>query len=245
MPSISRTFSIPVNNSRGSPAVAITLHEPSLTGDNLGMKTWVSSMLLAKRLASPVLRSHLSQPPPSITRENSPLHVLELGSGTGLVGIAAARLLPANVALTDLPSIVPNLTRNLLTNEPLVTENGGSASATVLDWSDSSDIPSDEGARYPVILAADPLYSPDHPKLLVATVDRWLRRDEAACFVIELPLRDAYRAEVADFRMRMAQTRFICVDEGEETGYDDWQDRDGGAVEVRCWWGIWKRSTKS
>ena len=39
---MSRTFNI-------SPKVRITLHEPSLTGDHLGLKTWTSSLLLAKR----------------------------------------------------------------------------------------------------------------------------------------------------------------------------------------------------
>lgn len=37
MPAMSRVFSIPT---AGGEELTLTLHEPSLTSDNLGMKTW-------------------------------------------------------------------------------------------------------------------------------------------------------------------------------------------------------------
>ena len=110
----------------------IILHEPALTADNLGLKTWASSYLLAKRLLN--LRETL--PPLDVGSQ-----VLELGAGTGLVGIAAAVILQAHVYLTDLPEIVPNLERNIDANFAMLKgvehgERGSNAEAAVLDWSD-------------------------------------------------------------------------------------------------------------
>jgi hypothetical protein len=30
--------------------------------------------------------------------------------------------------------------------------------------------------------------------------------------------------------------------EGEDLGYDDWEDSKGDPVEVRCWWSVWRYS---
>jgi D-xylulose reductase len=70
-----------VSNPTQSGSVDIVLHEPSLTADNLGLKTWASSYLLAKRL-------HLYL--------NSLKQLLELSASAGAgiwdgaMGIAAA-----------------------------------------------------------------------------------------------------------------------------------------------------------
>ena len=56
--------------------------------------------------------------------------VLELGSGTGLAGLAAAAALRLPTVLTDLPEVLPALRRNIAANPslaPLVT-------AAALDW---------------------------------------------------------------------------------------------------------------
>ena len=56
--------------------------------------------------------------------------VLELGSGTGLAGLAAAAALQLPTLLTDLQEVLPALRRNIAANpglQPLV-------SATALDW---------------------------------------------------------------------------------------------------------------
>ena len=98
MPSMMRTFEVPVSDGHN---VVVRLHEPSLTSDHLGFKTWTSSVLLSRRLTS--LQQYLPQ---------SQLRVLELGAGTGLVGIAAACAWGAKVTLTDLPDILPNLQMN-------------------------------------------------------------------------------------------------------------------------------------
>jgi len=229
MPAMSRRFRIPTQSGN----VDIVLHEPSLTADNLGLKTWASSYLLAKRL-------HLLELPeatPGIERR-----VLELGSGTGLVGIAAAAVWGVEVQLTDLPEIEANLALNVRANQEVILKGAGVATTGVLDWSDTTNPPSDE-ERYRIILAADPLYSPEHPALLVRTIERYLLRCAEARMVVELPLREAYAPQIADFKRKMHAIGLEISAQGEEVGYDDWGGgEDGGLREVRCWWGVWARN---
>ncbi|KAL8685536.1 MAG: hypothetical protein Q9218_007701, partial [Villophora microphyllina] len=79
MRSLSRVFVIPAPDHLQS--VSIKLHEPSLTADNLGHKTWLSSYLLAKRL--PAIIPHLP-PLQTVARnpDNRTTRVIELGAGT-------------------------------------------------------------------------------------------------------------------------------------------------------------------
>jgi len=207
-----------------------------MTEDNLGLKTWTSSLLLAKRL--PALRRLL--PTFEGGQPRSRPRVLELGAGTGLVGIAAACLWEASVTLTDLPEIVGNLEQNVQRNALRIEASCGTATVRALDWSDDSQIPEDENERFPLILAADPLYSPEHPKMLSETVGRWLCRTREARFILELPLRHAYDDEREDLKRRLREQGLQVEAEGEETGYDDWQGRDGEMIEVRCSWTVWR-----
>jgi len=102
-----------------------------MNGDTLGLKTWGSSYVLAQLLhafSSGPLAHFLSGdngPPPQI---------LELGSGTGLLGLAAACIWQANVVLTDLPGILPNLAHNAELNKTTLETRGGSAEAAALTW---------------------------------------------------------------------------------------------------------------
>ncbi|PGG97282.1 hypothetical protein AJ79_09268 [Helicocarpus griseus UAMH5409] len=241
MPAISRVFTIPMTSQTD---FTLTLYEPSLTSDNLGMKTWVSSYLLAKRLHALLLPPAPSSLVPSRYKDNRPLRALELGAGTGLVGLSFAALWgsAASIHLTDLDTIVPNLAHNVGLNDELLSKTGASVLTGVLDWSAETDDrpePADE-EKCDVILAADPLYSPDHPAWLVQTIRRRLYRDTESRVVVEMPLRDAYLPQVEEFRRRMGEAGLVVVEEGEETGYDDWEGKNGEAVEVRCWWAVWR-----
>ncbi len=33
---------------------------------------------------------------------------------------------------------------------------------------------------------------------------------------------------------------FDLLEQGEESGFDDWEE-NGEMAEVKCWWGIWSR----
>lgn len=243
MPAMSRVFAVPTSCGQ---EYTLTLHEPSLTSDNLGMKTWVSSYLLSQRLNSllestPQLVPSTADTPTPTPDSDRTLRALELGAGTGLVGLsfAALRGKSANIHLTDLPEIVPNLSHNAALNVELLNKTAATVTTGVLDWSASPETPPTAEQQYDLILAADPLYSPEHPRLLVDTIAVWLSRGLDARVVLEMPLRDAYLPQVQDLRQRMDKLGLAVVEEGEETGYDDWETADGGAVVVRCWWSVW------
>lgn len=212
MPSTDRTFRI-------SDTLQLTLHEPTLTADNLGLKTWASSYLLSKRLRELPLPEFAAG-----------ARALELGSGTGLVGMAAAGTFRIPVLLTDLPEIVPNLRRNVDANRGVL---GGGVGVAVLDWRDDGGVKTEE-ERFELVLAADPVYSPEHPALVAGMVGVWLKRGPGARAVVELPLREGFERERGEFRERMRGEGLVVVEEGVETGWDDWGDG-----EVSCWWSIW------
>jgi predicted nicotinamide N-methyase len=238
LPSLTRTFKIPTSTSSSS-AVTINLHEPSLTSDNLGLKTWGSSYLLSKRL-------------PSLSHHFSPvkaLNVLELGAGTGLTGLAFAAIFPkTNINLTDLPEIVGNLASNAEANGSILESIGSSVCVNALDWNetpmlsaytDSSPIQPNSEYEYDVVLAADPLYSPEHPALLTRALMANLRRSQDAKFIVELPLRKAYLPEVQALKDGLRNVGLGLLENGVEEGLDDWIDKDGQRAVVRCWWGVW------
>ncbi|KAL3699378.1 hypothetical protein R1sor_017400 [Riccia sorocarpa] len=70
---------------------------------------------------------------------NRRMRVLELGSGTGMVGIVAA-CLGAHVILTDLPHVIPNLEYNMELNRGAIQAAGGSVESRVLSWGVEEDI---------------------------------------------------------------------------------------------------------
>ena len=243
MGNLTRKFRIPLLDTSSTTDSAdlqrdaeIVLHEPAMTADNLGLKTWASSFLLAKRLV--LLRSSLPKLQPYA-------QLLELGAGTGLVGLAAAVILHRPVILTDLPEIVPNLERNVEANAALLSTHDAFAGATILDWTMPTKLETSSSESlhqgFPLILAADPIYSPDHPRMFVETIEAQLAKHPDARVVIELPLREAYVTERGDLVLRMEELGLQRVDEGEEVGYDDWSDdKDGEQLaEVRCWWTVW------
>ncbi|KAL4752477.1 hypothetical protein BDW72DRAFT_202327 [Aspergillus terricola var. indicus] len=247
MPAMSRVFAVPTSSGE---ELTLTLHEPSLTADNLGMKTWVSSYLLSRHLHT--ILDSTSQLVPSTSTgptldSDRTLRALELGAGTGLVGLsfAALRGNSAKIHLTDLPEIVPNLSYNAALNVELLNRTAATVTTGVLDWSASPEMPPTAEEQYDLILAADPLYSPEHPRLLVDTIAVWLSRGLDARVVLEMPLRDAYLPQVQDLRQRLGKLGLAVVQEGEETGYDDWETANGDAVEVRCWWSTRPRTKRA
>lgn len=186
---------------------AIKLHEPALTSDNLGLKTWGSSLVLAQKIL------------------NIPAgkRVLELGSGTGLVGIAYALTHSLNneevIFLTDLPEIVPNLQHNVQLN------NLKNVIADVLDWTDPSSFVEKYGIElFDVIVIADPIYSPQHPIWVVDMISEFLSEDGKV--YLQIPIRPKYEAERELLWNLLKENDLVVVAESLQKGNDDWGDVD-------------------
>jgi hypothetical protein len=122
-----------------NPPFELVVREPPIIGDSLGHKTWGSSYLMALLLddiASSSLAHLLSESLPA------PLSILELGSGTGLLGMATAAMWKAEVVLSDLPDIMANLNFNIDKNRAAVEQLGGKLSSGKLAWgSDNGNDP--------------------------------------------------------------------------------------------------------
>lgn len=131
MPAMTRSWLIPSADS--SETIVIKLHEPGLTEDNLGLKTWGSSYVMAKML--PSIAAHITS-----KSQLESLTVLELGAGTGLVGLAAAINWQCQVALSDLPEIVPNLAKNIMLNQEHFGEMSKMPSVHEIDWCHPPDV---------------------------------------------------------------------------------------------------------
>ncbi|KAL7255834.1 hypothetical protein ACSBR1_009883 [Camellia fascicularis] len=107
-------------------------------------------------------RSHPLTSPLTPTLSSLParLRILELGSGTGLVGISAAATLGAYVTLTDLPHVLPNLQFNADANSQVLAEHGGSVHVAALGWGELDHMEA-IGRDYDLILGSDVVYH-DH-----------------------------------------------------------------------------------
>lgn len=100
--------------------------------------------------------------------------VLELGCGLGLVGLALAKVARAHVALTDGSEDAVGLVRAAVAanapyeHEPVVAR---------LDWREPDSAIEQLGGRFPVVVGADVLYSPESFPALAKAAAATLRPD--------------------------------------------------------------------
>ena len=177
--------------------------------------------------------------PPSTTTTSVP--ILELGAGTGLVGVTAASVWKAPVVLTDLAPIVPGLAANIALNEKLLSESGSAATCGTLDWNAPSELILESGERIPssrkadIILAADTVYSEEHPELLSKVVLEWLAPHENARMIITYAMRVAYLDEIRSLWELLEAGGLESVADGQGRAGDDMFDD-----ECLCEWSVWK-----
>ncbi|KAI0354723.1 hypothetical protein OH77DRAFT_486437 [Trametes cingulata] len=190
---ITRTFTFPT---RHAGAVHVELNDAPLLSDDhtsVGLQSWGSSILLAERMCLETAAYGLAVP-----TEGS-LRILELGAGTGLLSIAAAKLLASSnaartpeVVATDYhPSVLANLRSNVGRNSSATTSPG--VEVLPLDWQN----PVYEGPlaeSFDVILAADVVYHPEHARWIKACVERLLVRERGVFWLI-IPIRPTGRHE--------------------------------------------------
>ncbi len=110
------------------------------------------------------------------------LGIVELGSGTGVAGLAAAAL-GARVLLTDVAEVVPLVAANVAANAGAIGGGGGAAQAQAYDWHAPQLLPPGSAEPWDVVLAADALYQPGRAQLdaFAAALAAWIRsRPESA-----------------------------------------------------------------
>lgn len=197
----------------------ISLVEPPLTGDFLGLKTWGSSFIL----------SQIFVEKPDLLKGI----VLELGSGTGLCGISTA-LLGSEVVATDLPEIVENLETNFLEN------NIKNFKIRTLDWTAPQSFLDDDTTpnKYTTIVLADPVYSENHPVWIRDMLVEFLDHTEDSRAVMCVPLRRKFD-EVRDVLWKLLDEAGLVKVRGGEV--DD-KDEFG---HMGYTWGEWRWDDKS
>ncbi|KAK4193448.1 putative methyltransferase-domain-containing protein [Podospora australis] len=236
----------PFSFENGTDTFSLTIREPPLTGDSLGLKTWGSSYVLAQLLHEFAFASQA--PLAHLATKNEQREVLELGSGTGLLGLTAACIWRTKVYLTDLPEIMGNLEHNASLNRALVEERGGKVETAPLMWGGSEedvDPKFRSGKRYELIIVADPLYDDDHPALLAGAIDEQLARNADARVLVMVPQRDEItKGLLRTLRSQLGQQAnpLACHQENIVAGEDDWGDgNEDDTQRVGFWWGIFGR----
>ncbi|KAG6825888.1 hypothetical protein H0H93_016980, partial [Arthromyces matolae] len=170
------------------PPVEVHLHDAPMLDDDhtsVGLQSWGSCIRFGKRICKNP--SYFSLPPSPAYTPNRPLRVLELGAGTGLLSILAAKLLrdaslPPTIIATDFhQDVLANLKINVNSNLPSSSSSSSNTPSTplvqvqALDWAyPNTSSPFD--TPFDVILAADVIYHPQHAFWIRGCVEKLLRR---------------------------------------------------------------------
>ncbi|KAI0714751.1 putative methyltransferase-domain-containing protein [Earliella scabrosa] len=203
---ITRVFTFPtrVQTSTNPPDVRVELNDAPLLSDDhtsVGLQSWGSAIRLAELMCLDPGAFGIAL----ADRPANTLRILELGAGTGLLSIAAAKLLASSspdnhceVVATDYhPSVLDNLRKNVETN---FLPTDAAVQVLPLDWQN----PVYEGplaGQFRVILAADVVYHPGHARWIKSCVERLLECGSSdsgrlgGVFWLIIPLRSTGRHE--------------------------------------------------
>eukprot|EP00746_Dinoflagellata_sp_MGD_P037471 gnl/MRDRNA2_/MRDRNA2_190065_c0_seq1.p1 gnl/MRDRNA2_/MRDRNA2_190065_c0~~gnl/MRDRNA2_/MRDRNA2_190065_c0_seq1.p1 ORF type:complete len:358 (+),score=51.61 gnl/MRDRNA2_/MRDRNA2_190065_c0_seq1:142-1074(+) len=122
-------------------------------------------------------------------------HILELGSGVGVFGVAAAAAgataaqkghVHGSLTLSDSSDLLVSNLRNTLslTVNALVLDSLTSSEARILNWQDATKLGFVPHAYYDHVVAADCVYSEEHAVTLVATIVSHLKDGGSAYLVV-------------------------------------------------------------
>lgn len=154
----------------GQDAVEVQLTDgtPATGSDHtdVGLQSWGASIVVSDLMCSAPLAFGLSAdalgPAPRI---------VELGAGTGLVGITLAKLLPrlgvpaAHIVATDYhPAVLGNLRANIAANFPDNAATDAVVKTCLLDWAAPclEAQPLLRGRKADMLVATDVVYAPEH-----------------------------------------------------------------------------------
>lgn len=224
-----RSFTVPISAHK---TVEIKITEPNLRADNLHLTTWPSSLIMASVLHTLAIDlNNLAE-----------IEVLELGAGTGLVGLTACLLWQKQIILTDLPPILPGLEANININVAVLKESAGSIQCGSLDWSHPETLVLESGKSFTaaqtkasIILAADTVYSEEHPELLSRAILTWLAPGPNSRAIITCALRVAYLDFIRELWELLERGGLETIQDGQQKGIEeDWDD------ECLCEWSVWR-----
>ncbi|KAJ5175261.1 uncharacterized protein N7482_001138 [Penicillium canariense] len=171
------------------------------TGNSIARHIWDAALAAVIFLEQVITGTEKSMPAlsQSLTPRRSPLQVVELGAGCGIVGIALATMLAnCEVLLTDLPEVSEIVTRNINDASP---KPSASIKFQTLDW----DEPTPNLTRGPIdlIVVSDCTYNADSLPALVSVLDRLVRGSPGAVVLVALKRRHDSEAVFFDL-MRTA-----------------------------------------
>ncbi|OBZ86555.1 Protein-lysine N-methyltransferase rrg1 [Choanephora cucurbitarum] len=190
--SITRTWHIPYLNSDGvRQELRLPLHEPCYVGNDLGFKTWGAAPMMAKKLLQENIIPHLND-----------ASVLELGTGTGMVGLVCDYLGAAEVHVTDYhPRVLENVAYNIQLNQSHAQVSKLDFIEVALDQS-----PEWQDRTFDIVIASDLLYEMEHADHLPLAIDRLMKHE----FYFMIPLRDTHWEEVTHFEQKMTNLGLVC-----------------------------------
>lgn len=174
-------FQVTRGQAGGDVEVRLTDGTPATGSDHtdVGLQSWGASIVVSDLMCSCPERFGLS----ARALGGAP-RIVELGAGTGLVGIAMAKLLPrlgvpgAEIIATDYhAAVLANLRDNVAANfGPYDGDEKPPVQTCLLDWSAPClDAPLDQPAD--VLVATDVVYAPEHAVWLRDCAAKLLGRD--------------------------------------------------------------------
>ncbi|KAJ2485909.1 Protein-lysine N-methyltransferase efm6 [Coemansia sp. RSA 2050] len=179
-----------------TPLVRLLQDASGATGCGVGSTVWDAGLVLAKYLDRQTSLGNL---------DLSGKTVLELGSGTGIVGIALGRLHPqCQVILTDKKELVPLLSRNIELNSAM-----SNTRAQCLDWTSPTAL----DAVPDLIVVSDGIWDKGLHQPLAETLARLAGSETRVLLAYETRKFD----EEAEFIARWSQTfRFRDIKPSEQ-----------------------------
>ncbi|KIY52777.1 hypothetical protein FISHEDRAFT_34563 [Fistulina hepatica ATCC 64428] len=255
------TDAVNVKVKDGLHEVCASLTDIALDNDDfssVGAQTWGGACVLAEAIALHPEHFGLTRDT-TVDDASRRLRILELGAGTGLVSIVAAKVLQlqgaaahcpgACVVATDFyPSVLANLDKNIRANFAGSETDSTriDISAHFLDWSlfpidPSPAAPLDD--PFDIVLGADIVYESEHAAWIRSCLERLLARPAKAAYTqrdprfhLVIPLRPFFAAESNSIECVFPSIQDCRPGEltiyAKETIVCDADDVDGGQAEV-------------
>ncbi|KAL4929953.1 protein N-lysine methyltransferase family protein [Aspergillus undulatus] len=161
------------------------------TGNSIARHIWDAALASAMYLQQ-VIAANQGSPSPALQKllqaeRGSSLHVIELGSGCGIVGIALAMLLSnCSVLLTDLPEVEEIITKNVAVARPA---HASEIRYRPLEWEEELPDNLFDTPNIDLILVSDCTYNADSLPALVSVLGRLVQLSPGALILVALKRR--------------------------------------------------------